>query len=352
MSKLSILIVDTEEDYVSPLEMKFSEELGENAEISVITDKEYLKEHFRSLRKIDILIINEELYNPQFENHNISNIFILLESKRTNTTEDISLYSIYKYTSVKEIYNEVMNNLKKQAVEAITNELKTKIIMIYSPSGGIGKTTVALGASAALAKYHKKVLYINTESIQSFQGFLDDCGYLTSGIERQMIAKKEDLLDYLPSSIGKGPFEYFLPLKQTPSSLNLVLDDYLFLINKIKESKKYDFIVVDSSTELNREKAKLMSASDKVIIVTAQDKISVGKLECLLNNIDCSDNGKFIFICNKYYSGNSNYLIGDGIINKCTVNEYIDYMELNRNDFNIETLGNNNGFQKLAYMFI
>lgn len=352
MSTLSIVIVDTEDDYVAPLEMKFSEELGENADISVITDREYLAKYFSTLRKIDILIINEELYSPQFDNHYISNTFILMENKRVGTTEDLGIYKIYKYTSVKEIYSEVMNSVKNQAVHVISNDIKTKVLMLYSPSGGTGKSTVAFGIAAALAKFRKKVLYISTESIQSFHGFFDNCEYLSSGIEKHILARNENILNFLPNSLGKGLFEYLLPLKQTPSSFNITLEDYLFFINCIKESKKYDFILVDSSCELNTEKAKMMRASDKVLVITGQDKVSITKLECLLNNIDCSDNEKFVFICNKYASDKPNHLIGDRLINKCTISEYIDDLKLNPNEFDMEILADNKGIQKLAYMFI
>lgn len=352
MSKLVVVLADEDARYLMPLELKFIEEFDDRAEIIVITDKEYLNQFFSIPQKIDILIINEALYSQELGKQNIGNIFLLMESNFVTGTEDININRIYKYTSVKEIYNEVINNSSSKVLNPIAQQDKTTVIMTYSPCGGVGKTTISIGIAAAIAKTYKRTLYINTESLQSFNYLLKNKCYLSNDFEKQLISHDNQILNSLQSSLGKEVFDYILPFKQATCSLNIQIEDYRYLIEKIKSSSLYDYVIVDTSTDFNSEKTMLMSYCDKVILVTAQDEVSIAKLESLLNNIDCSDNNKFIFVCNKYDETKINYLLKDDLINKCPINEYINKFDKEKANVDVEFLASNEHFQKLAYMFI
>ena len=88
---LSIVLCDEDERYLVPLELKFTEEFGEKAEIIVITDKEYLKSFFSTPQNIDVLIINEDLYDEEYEKQDISNVFLLSEVDNSMQTENMIL---------------------------------------------------------------------------------------------------------------------------------------------------------------------------------------------------------------------------------------------------------------------
>lgn len=95
MSKLSIVLVDTDERYLIPLELKFIEELGNQADIMVITELKYLEEYFSSPRHIDVLLINEKLYSKDIEKHNIANTFLLLEQCSDENSDYLLQNCIY-----------------------------------------------------------------------------------------------------------------------------------------------------------------------------------------------------------------------------------------------------------------
>jgi cellulose biosynthesis protein BcsQ len=352
MSKLGVVLVDTDEKYLMPLELKFIEEFEDRANIQVITDKEYFKTYFNSQQKVDILIINEELYSRDLEKHDIANLFILTEANTTNNTQNMSINRIYKYTSVKEIYNQVTSKTSIKSLKPVSENGNTKVIMIYSPVGGIGKTTVAMGMCAAISKCYKRVLYLNIETLQSFNFMLKDKRFCTNGLEKHMISREENIMDYFQGALGFELFSYLLPFKQSTASLNISIDDYKYLIEYIKATGEYDYIVVETSVDFTSEKTMMMSSCDKVIIVTGQDIVSVAKLDCLFNNIDCSDTNKFIFVCNKYYTERFNGLLDVNLIKKCSISEYIEWLDIDYSKFNVEFLAINKNFQKLAYMLI
>lgn len=350
MEKLLIVMVDEDENYLMPLELKFTEELKNRAEIVVITSKEYLNLFFSDPKEIDILLINENLFTEDLKRHNIKNIFILSEDEHEESLE--SPQNICKYTSVKEIYNLIISNVKSVEINEDGKNVENKVIVIYSPIGGSGKTILSAGISAILNKNNKKALYINTEVLQNFSNILFDNAspYASKSFEKGLVEKDFNIVQKLINSIGKGEFDYILPFKQALSSLEIDLEKYIYLISKIKEAEIYDYIIVDTSIELTNEKCHLMSLADKVVIIANQDKNSAIKIDSLLDNIDCSNKNKFVFVCNKFAKGNENYLINNTIKNNFVVKENISL--ITEENLSIKELEKNNELKKLSYDLI
>ncbi len=351
MSKLSIVLADTDETYLMPLELKFIEGFEDKADITVITEAGYLQEYFSSPRHVDIFVINENLYTRVFEKHDIVNTFLLSEQYDDSSTGDMSIDRIYKYTSVKEIYNQVVSNAASKSLKSMNEKPGAKVITVYSPIGGIGKTTVAVGLSAALAKNYKKTLYLCTEPLQTFSFLLSDKQYEQLGFDKQLASQNEYLANCLPTYLKNEGFDYVPPFRQALSSLNIKMSNYFHLIEQLKQAGTYDFIVVDTALDFTEEKTRLMGLSDHILLVAGQEVSDACKLESLLYNIDCSDKEKFIFVCNKYRKDRKNMLVDDRFINRCQISEYIGYSD----DFGTltaEQLSGNPSFQKIAFLFL
>ena len=241
------------------------------------------------------------------------------------------------------------------SVKADTQELAaakegTKVILVYSPVGGSGKTALSLGISGIISKYRKKVLYISTETLQSFRWMLKCDGYLSRSFERSLINKDFDIVDKFRSCVKTGIFSYLPPVQQAVPIAGISLDSYIHLINKIKEAKLYDYVVIDSSSELDTGKCLLMNAADKVVIVANQDEMAVMKIDALLDNIDCSDNNKFLFICNKYRKTEENHLMDNTMKNRCIVKQYVGYMD--PDSFTLDRIMENEELQNFVYGII
>lgn len=349
---LTVVLCDEDERYLVPLELKIAEEFGDKVELIAITEKEYLKFYFSTPQDIDVLIINEALYEEEYEKHNINNVFLLTEEDEAMNTEDISLKKIYKYTSIKQIFNDIISNMSSKTIKNISSKEKdeTQFIMVYSPSGGTGNTVVSMGIAAALSKCNKKVLFISTESIQSFNYYLKNKAYLSNDFARELQSHGENLLGSLRKSVNKEIFDYLLPFEKSTNSYNVTLDNYIYLLDALRYSEDYDFVVLDTSSQFSNNKTKLMSLCHKVIMVSMQSEDAAVKLSRMMDNIDCSDRNKFIFICNKYNENKVNYLIKNPDINNIAISEYIPYF--NEEIISMEALANNKHFKKLAYTII
>lgn len=351
MSKLKIVLVDSDEDYLVPLELKFIKELKESIDIIIITDELYLEKFFSSPQNIDVLIINKELYNSSIEKHNIKNTFLLLEKIQDEPTNNLSYISIYKYSSVKEIYNTIISNLSNNEIKSVEPQKTTKVIMLYSPIGGVGTTTLSCGLAGALSQQSKKVLYIGIDNLQTFGFLFSSDTLLPNGIEKHFASNSEYTYQILKNHICNEFFDYIPPFSRALSSFNIKIENYINLIECIKKSNEYNYIVIDTTSDFTENVSLLMGVADNIIILTKQDIFSVHKLNNLLNNIDYLGLKKFMFICNKYKSDEENFLIDLDNSKQIYIQEYINFFEIN-NLLSIENLIKIKDYQKLALQFI
>ena len=350
--KIRIVLVDSDERYLMPLEYKIIEQFGDNGDIHVITDIDYFSTFFGKPQSIDILIINEELYDRSIERHDIDNLFILLEVPNDEEeTGNLSANKIYKYSSVKQIFNVIIDQVKNNNTVSFPKSFETKVVMVYSPIGGIGKTTIAAGISSVLANNHKKVLFIGTDNLQTFGCIMRSDSKLKAGTESSIIAKSEYLYDVIKPRIVEEDFDILPPFTSALSSLNIKMEEYIHLINCIRDAKEYDFIIVDCATDFSEATSKLMSNASQTLIVTGQDDVSAHKLDCLLKNIDSSDQNRFYFVCNRYKQEEKNCLVTEDYINKCRVREYVNY-ESDNEMLTIDNLFNIESIQKIGLMLL
>lgn len=343
MDKKLIVIVDTDEDYLAPLEYKLMEEWGEKAEIEIITQLKYFHEFFSQPRNIFLLVINEFLFNDKILKQNCRHVFILHEDEFFDSG-DKKNHGIYKYSSVKEIYAEIMKDIRIHTQSMKVDS--TKIFAVYSASGGSGKTLAALGVSSALADLGKRVLYINTEYIQDFNYYLEDKNYASPSFCYAMGTGEGFLTERIMQEIGKENFEFLRPFQKSPLSYQVTEKMFLNLAEDLVRIKKYDAIVLELSRELTREKLLIMEKADKMIAVCLQSEDGAYKLEKFMENINWNQE-KWIMICNRYKKEYENALSNQVSLGMYSITEYIPEKEM---PLTLEEIREQGIFDTTAYL--
>ena len=352
MAKPRIIIADTDMSYIVPLQLKFVEDFFEKVDIEIITELGYYEQFFNIPQKVDILIVSEKLYSQSMQLHNISHIFVMNEQYEEEQIADLNVNHIFKYTSIKEIFNEIIGK-SADVLKIEKNEKKeTQVVMIYSASGGTGKTTVALGVSAALTKNYKRVLYINAERLQTFQHMLENRSSITTmDIYAKLVVAEGDIYSEIKHVIRKELFSYIPPFKAALMSLGLRYNVFEKLILSAKKSGDYDFIIVDADITFDEDKASLFNLSDKVVFIVNQTFSSVFATNVLVTNINGTNSEKYIFICNNFNKEDDNALISSNLSLGFSVNDYIEhfryYEKMKIDDFSKE-----NSIQKTAFLLL
>lgn len=350
MTRPRIIIADTDINYMIPLQLKFVEEFFDKADLEIVTDRNYFNELFAIPQRADILILSEELYDQSLQRHNISNIFLLTKQNEEERISDPNVSLIFKYTSIKEIFNEIMI-ISAGILKADTAaKREPQIILIYSACGGVGRTTVAMGISACLTKSYKRVLYMDAEHLQTFQRLLDNKAPVSSSdVYARLRTAGEGIYQDIKHIIRKEQFSYVPPFKAALMSLGLSYSVYKKIALSAKASGEYDYIIIDTDTAFDEEKAELIGISDKVVIVTEQTAASVYATNILAANVAGIGSGKYFFVCSNFDKDRDNALISPSMDKKFMVSDYVEHFS-RYDQMRCSDLAKSSGIQHVALL--
>ena len=323
MKNYSLVIAGKDEEYLVSLEIGLLKGMGDMVDITMITDNDYYNYYFSIPQKIDVLIIEEALYSEVIERQNVGNIFVLEETK-ANKLYKQNVMGIFKYSSVKEIFHKIFGKIGNDFKQDDNrNDLNTQTILIYSPIGGSGKTLLALSMCNELAEFNKHVLYINVETIQNFHWFLASQEEAPEEFCYNLANHNNNMIMNFDAYVGNEGFDYIKPVPASTLSFGIKKEDYFYIIAELVRSKKYDYIVIDTSIDMDESNCKMMGICDRVISIVKQDALSVWKADSFLENIDYSDSQKYMFVCNRYTTEMRNFIVESEYLYECNITEYI-----------------------------
>lgn len=350
MSKPRIILADTDIDYIIPLQAKLAEEYGDKISLEVVTDRTYFKKLFSKPQKMETLILDEDLYDGALKLHEIGSIFILVERMEEGITDELAVTRLLKYTDIGTIFREILRKSPNIQRAGISKRQGCQSILVFSASGGVGKTTVAAGISSYLEETGENVLYINTDRLQSFQWLLEDQRPMEGhGIYQALLHPSEHLYEELRPVIRKESFSYLPPLKVPLMAAGISPDIFGKIALLAKKSNEYSFIVIDADTTFDEEKARMLDLADKVILVTKQTEAAVCAMNVLAENIDGLDSGKYIFVCNDFRSEEGNTMEAMEGELRFQISEYIEHFQTD-GKISIRQLAGSPGIEKVAVL--
>lgn len=297
MARPKVIIADEDASYIVPLQFKFVTDFFNKIDLEIITDRAYFDEYFSRPQNAEILIISDGLYDLSLQRHNIQNIFVMMEQYDEGGTGDLNVTQLFKYTSIKEIFNEITGKSAGALNIAAVEKKETQIILVTSAAGGVGKTTVAMGVADCLAQNYKRVLYINAARLQNFQYLLDNTTAISSpDVYGKLINPTDRIYDDIKHVIRKENFSYLPEFKAALMSIGVDYSVYEKLALSAKNSDDYDYIIVDAESTFDEYKTNLLDISDKVIFVIDQSYNTVYATNTFLTNINGISTEKYIFL--------------------------------------------------------
>jgi len=352
MAKPRVIIADTDVNYIIPLQLKLVEDFFDKVDLEIITEESYFNELFSTPQRADILIVSEELYDITLQRHNIANTFVMTEQHEEEGTADLNVNHIFKYTSIKEIFNEIISKSAEVLDLRLEVKKEPQIVLVYSACGGVGKTTVAMGMSACLAHNYKRVLYLNAAHLQVFQRLLENPTPISmADIYAKLGSASDSIYSEIKHAIRKEKFNYLPPFKAALMSLGIDYSIYAQVAQSAKKSKEYDFIIIDADSNFDENKVELLGIADKVIVVTTQAASAVYATNILVSNVTGMSDEKYIFVCNDFDKEQDNAIISPNITMRFSVSDYIEHME-HYDQIRSEDLVNNSGIQKITFLIM
>lgn len=352
MARPRIIIADTDVSYILPLQQKFIEEYFEKIDLEVISDPDYYEQLFGSPQKVDVLIVSEELYNTSIHRHDIGIVFLMTEQYEERQSDNPKVVPIYKYTNIKDIIHLIVGRSSELKSGLADGGKTTKIVLVYSACGGVGKTAVALGVSACLNAEFKKVLYMNAEHLQTFQVALSNISpIMSSDVYTKLANVPDDVYSEVKHFIRNEGFSYIPPFKAALISLGIPYYVYERIALSAKKTQEYDYIMIDADSCFDEEKTRLMDIADKVIVVTKQNKASAYASKMLVSNINEVNSDKYLFVCNDFVEDDTNYLISPDVISSFNVSDYIGHIPYHE-QLAVRDLVKEKDLQKVAFLLL
>ncbi|MDD2211921.1 MAG: hypothetical protein PHV56_02985 [Clostridia bacterium] len=286
MGKLKIIIVDRDEEYVNCLLDYLMSEQAHKFLVSSFTEEAALDKFLAEEEKsVDLVLTSGEFYEKLLSEFQ-GLIILLAEGKRTFSQTKGKAINKYQYGD--KLVAEILQIFAEEvSVNYPINHdtQKTRIIGIYSPIGGVGKTTIAVGASIQAAWEGKSVFYLNLENTSSLPL------YFTGEQEKNLShllyflkGKRKNLSWQIEGAKCVDPFykiHYFLPPDSIFDFNEDIAEELGILLRELKATKQYDRIFVDFSSAINKNNLAVLQACDDLFLVAQANRTSAVKISCL-----------------------------------------------------------------------
>jgi len=294
MGRLKLLLADDDQAYIESLTGYLMEKFPYKFQVSFFTNIEILQQFLiEEESKIDIILASEkfinEIKNLKYDKE--TPVVIKVVDRGMPKNEN----TIYKYCHGEKLVQNIIKIYEKSLQTNVFDQKElqtTRVVTIYSPAGGTGKTTIAVNLSKYLAKEDFRVFYLNLESINSLNCFFEkiDEIKIQSSFSKVLFALKEndEKLNMKIKEITQYEtihnIGYFLPPDNSLELDEVSSAEIKLLLDEIKLTGLYDIVLIDLPSSFNYKNLTVMEESDEIIIITTPDWIAINKLESFLKD--------------------------------------------------------------------
>ena len=349
MGKPHIVLMDPDATYLAPLESRFLEELKDDIDLEVITDEQYRNQFLSTPHDIEALLVSEEWHSDSLAMQNIAHTFVLTEERQVEGTSSLLVDYTFKYSSINLIFGKVKSSCAALSMKDEGKE--AQVVMFHSPVGGSGSTTAAMAMSVCLQEAYKRVLYVDAEYIQTFRCFMQSSRLAPDRMAQEMADPCGALFERMSAYIESNGFDYLPPLRAGLVAFGVDFGFFARFVEAVRDSGRYDYVVVDTDSTFDENKIELLSLADKVVVVVTQDAKALFKTARFIENLDSADEEKYMFICNKYRKGEDNAFADTSGGSSVSLDGYVEY-DRGMTAMDALALAGVDGFKRLANTFI
>lgn len=198
---------------------------------------------------------------------------------------------IFKYRHAGRIVSDLISQYSKISGNVSLNLMpkssaKAKIAAVFSAAGGIGKSTFAVCLGVQCAKMGKSVLYVSFEEAASTRHFFDNAngGNVNDGnLSNLLYALKDECISMdaaMLTAAANSPIEglcFIPPLDSALEFAELETEEISKLMKHLQNQSKFDIIVLDLGSGLNRLNTKILEECGKAFLLLGSSSLHLAK---------------------------------------------------------------------------
>lgn len=283
---LKIAIADTNEEYVNRI-LSVLEEY-EDLNLSVFTDRNALEQALMS-QKFDVLLFDAGVYDGHADGGNRFLPILLLDETQSIATQFQKTKKIRKYQRISKIYQQILEVYAEICSDTgvVAGQKKTSVIAVYSPVGGVGKTTTALCAATKYAAQGLQCFYLGLEDIGSEECYLPRTDVRGTSEIAACLGENMNFTMKIQSLLQTGQNNlFYMNHFDSPNDVyELSPEDLKEFIEVFQKSGLFDVIVVDMSSSMDAKVQAVFELADRIVIVEKTDRIATAKMSGFLNQM-------------------------------------------------------------------
>lgn len=311
---ISIAVCDDNAEYVARLLGGDGLAKYDNLKLSVYTDPAKLVSALNETG-VDILLFNPDITSERLPLSKVKLPVLLYSEEQTNASRYLkdNVDHVEKYQRISSIYRKIIDLFSEKAgyVPDGGSGAPAKIISVYSPVGGSGKTLSAFAVALFYARAGKKTLLLSAEEISSLPAVFSEGSGSGSNIDLINAAGKEDtsLSLKLQGIVRNGPDGLFYVdgFEKVVDYSAVSKDEWKKLLDGLVKCGLYDIIIFDMGSAVDDTARTLFENSEIIIVInrpgtTASEKIRRFSMQ----SIFMKDREKFVELRN-FAENNSVY---------------------------------------------
>jgi hypothetical protein len=306
--KCHIVIIDLVYNNLRNYEEELFRRYAGTAEIQVITDPGYVDAYFSTPQDIDLLIVDESVYGQGefLREHTVRKTFLIVNENRTEMPCDDEVKVLPAGLPTEEFLEQIDRVVQRADAPANglveKNKKNTRVVAVYSPIGGCGKSLVCLSLARKLKMLDQKVLLVSCDATQSLSVYYPSEVHAGEELAEKLKNPDDDTYWTILQNIGRDEVSYVLPFEKSLPSMNITYHEVEVLVNTLVAKQDFDFIILDIGTTLSREISAYLDHIDSLILLTETNSIANKKMQRLLHDPELLPKCNCILVANEMHS--------------------------------------------------
>lgn len=291
--RIKVLIGSGDRDYVDHLSTVMSRRDDIEFSVDLASSPQRMEEMLQTPR-YDILLVDEDFLSLM--NSKPSNVTLAVLAEGPAQLND-SLPNIAKYQRISNICSLLMQVLSKSGWKATVKSGGAHVVAVWSPVGGVGKTTVAL--TYAASKSSKRAGYFSLEEFSSLPLYFP---VSDKSISRCLPHLDGDFVTQLLSIRQRDASSgiYYYESAENYEDMLLLKPENMEAIVRAS-SAEMDYSVLDLSTNLDQKTKLILDMADEILLVADETETSVVKMRAFVtqSSLFAEYASKCILVLNK-----------------------------------------------------